>query len=118
MAATSSNAVIFEPRQHPLPTVVSLRSPIACAVIGVKTVRCVRVDHDLRRFVQRLQRGSHSFNLCKRNSLVGAAVHAEYRHVDARHKIEWILASALGLWKSQRTIPCHARLEPRIVRGV
>ena len=44
----SSHAVLFEPGQHALPAIAGGLLTVACAVVGVKSMGRIRVDHKLR----------------------------------------------------------------------
>jgi hypothetical protein len=88
----SRDAMISEPRSHPMPSVVSLRGSVARAIVGIKTVRRIRKDYDLRRLACGLQRRAHRFNLGNRNSRVGAPVKTQYRSIDLLNDIDRIPA--------------------------
>jgi hypothetical protein len=58
----SHHAVFLEPRLHSLPAIRSLHRSITRPVVGIEAVRCVRINHNLRRLAGGLEGDAHSFN--------------------------------------------------------
>src|SRR5687768_14570206 len=73
----STHAIVLEPRQRAFPAIVGLRLAIARAVIGVKRVRRVGIQVDVRLLVRSFERLVHALDGVVRDARVRAAVEPE-----------------------------------------
>src|SRR5437588_12263449 len=112
------DAVLLEPGLQLGPAVLRLIRAVARAVVGVKAVRRVGIEHDFARVVRRLERRLHFFDARNRNARVGAAVEAENRAFEFADEVDRVLRLQVGGRTLQAPVPRDRRLEVGVMRGV
>src|SRR6516165_12512370 len=79
---SSAHSVFLEPGEHSTPGVLGVVGTIGRAIVGVKAVRCVRIDLHFTGLPRGLAGRAPLFSRLRRNALILAAIEREHRAFD------------------------------------